>query len=155
MLKAQFINQTEEKSWNHYRYLIKEILKQADVLLNIKKAFECSIILVSADEIHRINKVYRNIDKVTDVISFASHDLLSIEVEESNLELGDIFINVTAIRNQAQDYHHSLKREFSFLVTHGLLHLLGYDHMTLEDEQKMFDLQEEILSEIAPRKHVK
>ena len=154
MIKAQFVNQTQEKSWNHYRYLIDDISSRTERLLNIEKDFEFSVILVDSQEIHRINKEYRQIDKVTDVISFASHDVLSIEVEESNLELGDVFINVTAIRDQANDYNHSLKREFSFLVTHGLLHLLGYDHMTKEDEKTMFDLQEEILNEIAPRKHI-
>ena len=70
---------------------------------------------------------------------------------EDNIELGDIFINVKSIREQAQEYGHSLKREFCFLVTHGILHLLGYDHMDSDDEKEMFSLQEEILHEIARR----
>jgi probable rRNA maturation factor len=76
---------------------------------------------------------------------------MGIQVKESINELGDIFINIDRIRSQAQDYGHSLKREFSFLVTHGLLHLLGYDHMNKNDEEEMFKLQEDILSGIAKR----
>lgn len=152
MMKAQFINQSHEQSWNQYRYLIHLISQRTQEILRIEKDFEFSIIMVDEQSIHEMNRDYRHIDRVTDVISFASHDFLSIDVEESDLEIGDVFINVTAIRNQAKEYQHSLKREFSFLVTHGLLHLLGYDHMNTRDEKIMFDLQEEILNEIAPRK---
>ncbi|MDP3442879.1 MAG: rRNA maturation RNase YbeY, partial [Ignavibacteria bacterium] len=98
-----------------------------------------------------INAEYRNLDMITDVISFASQDELMMIDNDSTVELGDIFINIQAIRNQAKEYKHSLKREFCFLVTHGILHLLGYDHINIEDEKKMFKLQEEILYEIARR----
>lgn len=146
-----FINQTDEKSWKNYRYLVDEINHECVKQLKIKKHFQFSIILVDSDTIQIINKDYRNIDKITDVISFASHDSMEFQVKESINELGDIFINIDRIRSQAQDYGHSLKREFSFLVTHGLLHLLGYDHMNKNDEEEMFKLQEDILSGIAKR----
>lgn len=146
-----FINQTTEKSWNHYRFYVDLIARKTTKLLHITKRFQFSVILVSKETIHEINRMYRNIDSETDVISFASMDSVSIQVKESTLELGDIFINVDAIRTQAKEYNHSLKREFSFLVAHGLLHLLGYDHMTKHDEEKMFTLQEEILDGIAKR----
>ena len=106
---------------------------------------------MEANTIHEINREYRKIDKETDVISFASLDDESLLNMEDTVELGDIFINVEAIREQAKDYGHSLKREFCFLVIHGILHLLGYDHLNKDDEKVMFDLQEEILNEIAKR----
>lgn len=151
MMNYAFINQSKESSWRNYKHYIDQITHKIVSVLNLNKHYDFSIILVDANAIQAINLEYRNIDKVTDVISFASQDDLSILTVEPVIELGDIFINVQAIRNQAHDYNHSLKREFSFLVTHGILHLLGYDHLSHEDETVMFNLQEEILSEIAKR----
>lgn len=150
-MNYEYINQTNEKSWKNYKPYINLIVSQIKLVMKLEKQYEFSIILVDSNKIHEINREYRNIDKATDVISFASlDDELVFDLNEV-IELGDIFINVDAIRNQASDYGHSLKREFCFLVTHGILHLLGYDHMNKEDEKKMFDLQEEILNEIARR----
>lgn len=146
-----FINQSQESSWRNYKHFIDQITQKIVTVLNLDKHYDFSIILVDASTIQSINLEYRNIDKVTDVISFASQDDLSILTVEPVIELGDIFINVQAIRIQASDYNHSLKREFCFLVTHGILHLLGYDHILQDDENKMFGLQEVILSEIAKR----
>lgn len=103
-----------------------------------------SIIFVDNDEIQRINKEYRSIDKVTDVISFAFEDNKDIVYNDIRL-LGDIYICIPKMIEQAKAYNHSEKRELSFLAVHGLLHLLGYDHMTKEDEDVMFTLQELIL----------
>jgi len=150
-MNYEYINQTNEKSWKNYKPYINLIVSRIKLVMKLEKKYEFSIILVDSNKIHEINREYRNIDKVTDVISFASlDDELLFDLNEV-IELGDIFINVDAIRSQASDYGHSLKREFCFLVTHGILHLLGYDHMNKEDEKKMFDLQEEILNEIARR----
>lgn len=150
-MNYEYINQTNEKSWKNYKPYINLIVSRIKLVMKLEKQYEFSIILVDSNKIHEINREYRNIDKVTDVISFASlDDELVFDLNEV-IELGDIFINVDAIRSQAFDYGHSLKREFCFLVTHGILHLLGYDHMNKEDEKKMFDLQEEILNEIARR----
>lgn len=146
-----FLNQSSEKSWSHYRPYLDLVSKKTSKILHITKRFQYSVILVNKETIREINRTYRKLDAETDVISFASLDSLSIQVKESSLELGDIFINVDAIRSQAKDYGHSLKREFSFLVAHGLLHLLGYDHMTKADEATMFKLQEDILDGIAKR----
>ena len=103
-----------------------------------------NIIFVSNEEIHRINKEYRNVDRPTDVISFALED------EEDNFEdpyrvLGDIYIAIDVAYEQAKTYGHSNLREVCFLATHGLLHLLGYDHMEEKDEKIMFKRQEELL----------
>ena len=105
-----------------------------------------SIIFDENKKIQEINKAYRNIDRVTDVISFALED----QKDDFQLEervLGDIFICIPRMQEQAVSYDHSEKRELAFLVVHGLLHLLGYDHQTKIDEEKMFGLQKEILDE--------
>ena len=98
------------------------------------------------EKIQEINKTYRNIDRVTDVISFALEDDDSF-VKTDFRVLGDIYICLDKAIEQAKEYGHSLKREISFLTIHGLLHLLGYDHMTEKDEKEMFGLQEMILNE--------
>ena len=105
-----------------------------------------NIIFVSNEEIHRINKEYRKVDRVTDVISFALEDNPDIVYEDFRL-LGDIYIAVDIAYDQAIEYNHSREREVCFLATHGLLHLLGYDHMTEEEEKEMFGKQEELLKE--------
>lgn len=105
-----------------------------------------SIIFVEDEEIHSINREYRGVDRVTDVISFAFEDDGKILYNEIRM-LGDIYICIPQMKRQAESYEHSEKRELSFLAVHGLLHLLGYDHMEPEDEKEMFELQELILNE--------
>ena len=97
---------------------------------------------------HRLNREYRGIDATTDVLSFAINDGEEFELpEEVEYELGDIFINVDRVKSQAAAYGHSEKREFLFLFIHGVLHCLGYDHMTKEQEDEMFGLQHKILGD--------
>lgn len=105
---------------------------------------EFNIIIVDNEKIHEINKEYRGIDRETDVISFALEDDKSMPIV-GNRVLGDIYISIDKAKSQANEYGHSLKRELCFLSIHGLLHLLGYDHMNKEDEEKMFSKQKEIL----------
>ncbi len=109
---------------------------------------EMSCILVDDEDIYQINKEYRHIDRSTDVISFALEDNEQFYIEGMPRSIGDIFISVDHARIQAQEYGHSLKREMCFLFTHGLLHLLGYDHMNEDDEKEMFSLQKEILNHL-------
>jgi len=151
MMNYEYINQSKESSWRNYKQYVDQIIVKIYEILNLDKEYVFSIILVNPETIQSINAEYRNLDMITDVISFASQDEVMMIDNDINVELGDIFINIQAIRNQANEYNHSLKREFCFLVTHGILHLLGYDHINLEDEKKMFKLQEEILYEIARR----
>ena len=103
-----------------------------------------NVIFVLDDEIHKLNREYRNVDRVTDVISFALEDNDDFSYGDIRM-LGDIYICIPQMKRQAEEYGHSEKRELSFLAVHGLLHLLGYDHMKKEDEEVMFKLQEEIL----------
>jgi len=151
MMNYEYINQSKESSWRNYKQYIDQIIVKIYEILDLDKDYVFSIILVNPETIQSINAEYRNLDTITDVISFASQDEVVMIDNDTTVELGDIFINIQAIRNQAKEYEHSLKREFCFLVTHGILHLLGYDHLNLEDENKMFKLQEEILYEIARR----
>lgn len=151
MIDYQFINQSSESTWSNYRRFVKAICEKTTLYLKLEKTYSFSIILMDEEEIRIINRDYRQNDRPTDVISFASNDETDLIVSGDEIELGDVFINVQAIRSQAEDYGHSLRREFSFLVTHGLLHLFGYDHIDKKDEDEMFKLQEDILSEIARR----
>ena len=105
-----------------------------------------NIIFVSNEKIHEINKEFRHVDRITDVISFALEDNLDIVYDDFRL-LGDIYIAIDVAYDQAIEYNHSREREVCFLATHGLLHLLGYDHMTEEEEKEMFGKQEELLKE--------
>ena len=147
------INQSSEKRWNRYKKDFETIARRAKEVLQLKNEYSASVIFVDPSEIHEINRDYRHIDRPTDVISFALKDGEDdYEMMEGNDELGDIFINIQAIVDQANEYGHSMRREVCFLFTHGLLHLLGYDHMNLEDEKEMFNLQDVILDDIVPKK---
>ena len=106
-----------------------------------------NLIIVDNDYIHKLNKDYRNIDRETDVITFALEDEDSLIVESDERILGDIYISIDKARSQSIEYGHSLLRELSFLAVHGFYHLLGYDHQTEEEEKIMFKKQEEVLEE--------
>lgn len=126
---------------SEYSYL-EELLDLAIKKLNIDGIF--TITFIGDEMMHEMNYKYRNIDRTTDVLSFALNDSETNFTEEINV-LGDIFISIPKMKEQAIEYGHSEKRELSFLTIHGLLHLLGYDHMTTEDEREMFSLQREVL----------
>lgn len=128
--------------YSYIKKVIKRTLKKLDAL----DAY-LSVIFVCEKEIRDINREYRGIDKVTDVISFALEDSGSLIEKENIRVLGDIYICIPRCLEQAEEYGHSVKRELSFLTVHGLLHLLGYDHVKKEDEEVMFKLQELILNE--------
>ena len=106
---------------------------------------EFNLIIVDNKYIHELNKTYRGIDRETDVITFALEDDKTIILPSEERILGDIYISIDRAREQAEEYGHSLLRELSFLAVHGFYHLLGYDHMTEEDEKVMFQKQEEVL----------
>ncbi|MEG0361658.1 MAG: rRNA maturation RNase YbeY [Longicatena sp.] len=147
------INQSDEKKWSRYKKDFVTISERAQVVLKLSEPFSASVIFATPDKIHEINREYRNIDRTTDVISFALKDSEDdYDLMDGEDELGDIFINIEAIVQQAHEYGHSMRREVCFLFTHGLLHLLGYDHMKAEDEHIMFQLQDEILDVIVPKK---
>lgn len=135
------MNLCEESYEKQFLEIIKATLKY----LRIDDDVELSCLLVNDEKIHEINRDYRDIDRSTDVISFALEDNEQFYVEGMPRSLGDIFISIDHAKGQSKEYGHSLKREMCFLFTHGLLHLLGYDHMNEDDEQVMFSLQNDIL----------
>lgn len=120
---------------DYIKYVVKE--------LDIENAI-FNIIFIDNEEIRKINREYRNVDRETDVISFALEDNMDVVYEDFRL-LGDIYISYEKAMEQAELYNHSVKREVFFLATHGILHLLGYDHMEEEDEKVMFGKQNELL----------
>ncbi len=138
----EIINETDEKIVE-----LKKINELIDFALKKEKLdnVEFNIIIVNNERIKQINKEYRNIDRETDVISFALEDYKDITLPYRLL--GDIYISIDKAKSQAVDYGHSLLRELGFLSIHGLLHLLGYDHIKEEEEKVMFTRQEEILNE--------
>lgn len=131
-----------------YSYL-ESLLDRAIDKLGVKGIF--TIAFIDDEKMHEMNLRYRQIDRTTDVLSFALNDSDCTFREKINI-LGDIFISIPKMKSQAREYGHSEKRELSFLSVHGLLHLLGYDHMEPEDEKEMFGLQEEILHEVGIEK---
>lgn len=110
-----------------------------------------NVIIINDEEIHKLNKNYRGINRATDVITFALEDAKD-NISLSIRMLGDIYISYDKVTEQAKEYGHDNKREICFLAVHGLLHLLGYDHMEKCDEEKMFKLQKELLEEYGIKK---
>ena len=131
----------DKVDYKDYEYLY-DLLEFALEKLNIENS-TFSVILTDDEEVHYLNKTYRNIDRTTDVLSFALNDNGAFPGPVN--VLGDIFISIPKMKEQAIEYSHSEKRELSFLALHGLLHLLGYDHMNPDDEKEMFSLQNELL----------
>lgn len=144
-----------------HKFTIKRLLEGALKCLNQPhRDIEMSLSIVSPEEIRQLNQQYRGIDDVTDVLSFPTVDnsersVLKIENYPSDintstgkLNIGDVIICFERASQQAKAYGHSLKRELSFLSLHGLLHLLGYDHMNEQDEKQMIDLQNQILNKM-------
>lgn len=146
MINFNLEGKTEKINDLNPNVVIKKILKEINDYEGLTKIHYLSYIIVDNDEIHKINKEYRHIDRPTDVITFASIDdeVKGIIPEE----LGDIFISYEKVYSQASEYGHSPLREFAFLVIHGALHSLGYDHQTKEQEEIMFALQNKILDKI-------
>ena len=143
--KFSIYNQTDCNLDSELR-VMEEYLRKCLDLEKVKNAV-FSVIITDNKSIRDMNRDYRGIDKETDVISFALEDEKDENVFLNERLLGDIYISIDKAKEQADEYGHSLTRELSFLAVHGLLHLLGYDHMTEEDEKIMFGKQELILGE--------
>lgn len=149
-MNIDFVFDNEVENFeNNYEQDFTAIIEQALKTLGIEDDVEVSCVLVDDERIHEINREYRHIDRSTDVISFTMEDNDQFYVEGMPRTLGDIFISVDHAKKQAEEYGHSLRREMCFLFTHGILHLLGYDHMTDEQEKEMFGLQDQILGALS------
>lgn len=130
--------------YQDYEYL-NEVIEFTLKKFNMNDAI-LNVIFIDDKVMHEMNYNYRGIDRTTDVLSFALNDNRRIETEIN--VLGDIYISIDKMKSQAIDYDHSEKRELSFLTVHGVLHLLGFDHINEDDEKIMFSLQKEILNEL-------
>ncbi|MGV2875127.1 rRNA maturation RNase YbeY [Macrococcus capreoli] len=147
MLTVDFIDDANLIASQHLDE-IEKLLQFAAAEEGIEEEAEVAVSFVDEAEIQQINKTYRNKDSVTDVISFALEEGEDedFEMPDAPRVLGDIIICVKRAEAQAEEYGHSFERELGFLSVHGLLHLLGYDHMNEADEKKMFGRQDEILN---------
>lgn len=138
-----------DESFNQYQKVYETLLKKTLKHLALKFDPFLSVTLVDNDYIQEINRNYRHIDSPTDVISFAfmdgNNEKDNVFHSGTMVVLGEIYISLDKARTQAESYGHSLDRELKFLFVHGFLHLLGYDHLTEEDEKVMFSLQDQIL----------
>lgn len=132
---------------------VKRVLEYAVKKENLEKV-EFNVIMVDNSYIHELNKTYRGIDRETDVITFALEDEEEVVNGSESRVLGDIYISIDKAEIQAEEYHHSLKRELSFLAVHGFYHLLGYDHIKKEEEKIMFHRQEEVLNECGIKREI-
>ncbi len=147
-LMIDLVDETDQLS-DEQMEEIEKLLNFAAEKENVEDNSEVSVTFVSNERIHEINREYRDKDAPTDVISFAMEELGEGEIELIGEELprvlGDIIISIPKAEEQAEEYGHSFIRELGFLSVHGFLHLLGYDHMEKDEEEKMFSRQKEIL----------
>jgi len=145
-MEFSFNNETNN-TLEEYSELYEKLFLKTLKTLNLSSKYIVSVTIVSKEEIHRINREYRHIDRPTDVISFAFLDDKKEIVKGGDIpiDLGEIYICYDVAEENAKKYGNTLKRELCFLSVHGYLHLLGYDHITKEDETIMFGLQDVIL----------
>lgn len=147
-LTIDMFDETEELTETTQQEVLKLVTYAAETE-QLVDAAELSITFVDNDRIQEINREYRGKDMPTDVISFALEEMGEGEMEydmgNTPRMLGDIIISIPRAKEQAADYGHSFERELGFLAVHGFLHLLGYDHMTDEEEIVMVQRQKEIL----------
>lgn len=154
-MDLEIYDKTKDGVDQKYIDLVEDVLQFASKVLELKDNTEMSVTFVNNDEIKEINSKYRGVDRATDVISFAIEDgeddfplimddEMAAEIPEN---IGDIFVSIDKVAEQAEFLDHSYERELGFLVVHGFLHLNGYDHMKQEDEDVMFPLQRKIMDD--------
>ena len=147
-MELDFVN-NGPASYDAFEKTFVDLMKKTFAHLKVKENYLVDVTIVNNEDIHKVNREYRGVDRPTDVISFAFMDDKNETVLDKKIptSLGEIIISYEKAEEQAKEYGHSINREMSFLFVHGLLHLLGYDHMKKEDEVVMFRLQDEILGE--------
>ena len=150
-------NQRKFKVTKDMRDLVRSAVKAALEYMDFPLKSEVSVMFTDDEEIHKLNRLHRGVDRPTDVLSFPLFEYdENGDITEDDLDfnpngemiLGDIVISLETASRQAQEYGHSFEREIGFLTVHSMLHPFGYDHMTPEDEEEMFGYQREILERI-------
>jgi probable rRNA maturation factor len=143
-----FIDEMNEIS-EEQQQTLEKLLYHAAKVEGLDGEAEMSVTFVDNNRIQELNREHRQKDQPTDVLSFAMEEMGEGEIEIVGMVgprlLGDIIISIPRMKEQAEEYGHSFMRELGFLTVHGFLHLLGYDHMTEEEEKEMFTKQKEIL----------
>lgn len=146
-------NQAKARFNFHYKVVIEKAVRTVMEEKNIPSELDVNVLIVSPEEIRSINNETRNIDKVTDILSFPyfEYDIPGIFDEENNEWneediLGDIVVCADKIKSQAEEYGHSQKRELAFLIVHSMLHITGYDHIDADDAVVMEAEQEKIMN---------
>jgi probable rRNA maturation factor len=153
MMDTMIINQQTRAKFTHeMERIIENTANTAAKLLGLPEATELSVMIVDNEYIRELNFLYRSKDEATDVLSFALNELGADEPDyedpaEVNM-LGDVVISLEMAQSQSVDYGHSMEREIAYLLTHGLLHLLGYDHDTEADKKIMRDIEEKIMTAV-------
>lgn len=138
--------------------IINRVVSTVLKLEGIKHDVNVFVMLTNNDEIHVINKEQRNVDRPTDVLSFPMYEREEIALlktkKQDNVEemLGDIIISIPKVIEQAKEYGHSYERELAYLTTHGMMHLLGYDHMIDEEKAEMRKHEEAVLEKLDIRR---
>ena len=142
----------ERKS--EYEDIIERVLTKCFEIENIQsKNLYISIILTTPEEIRKLNREYRDVDKETDVLSFPMYEKVEIEELEKSISewddvLGDIVISIPRVEEQAKEYGHSFEREFAYMLVHGFYHLMGEDHIKEEDKKQMREKEERVLESL-------
>lgn len=138
-----------------YEEVITKVLEKCYEIEGLENSkLDITITLTNPENIHQINKEYRNIDRATDVLSFPMFEKEELDEKLANNEfehedvLGDIIISIEKVEEQAKEYGHSFERELSYMVVHGFYHLMGYDHIEEADKKKMRPKEEKVLTEL-------
>ncbi len=157
-MKVEIRNdQNKFKVTKEIRNLVRLAVKTSLEYMEFPQNCEISVMFCDNERIKRLNRNHRDIDRVTDVLSFPlfeydeNGEIIEDELDfnpEGEMMLGDIVISLERAAQQAEEYGHSFEREIGFLTVHSMLHLFGFDHMTPEDEEDMFEYQREILEEM-------
>ncbi len=148
-MKLVFSNETDFVFDSEMMDMFNEAIKTALEFEGFSQNWEVGLTIVDGENIRQLNGKFRGIDRATDVLSFPLYDNWDkFPKEEGGAILGDIVINIEKAVEQSREYGHSLKRELGFLTVHSMLHLMGYDHMTEDEEKEMFDRQRKILDKM-------
>ena len=145
------INFLDIEENTEYVQILNKVLKECFLEENLKdKKLYVNIVLTNPENIRKMNKEYRNIDKETDVLSFPMFEKYELEERKSLNEdiLGDIVISIERVKEQANEYGHSFERELSYMAVHGFYHLMGYDHIDEEDKVIMRQKEEVVLEKM-------
>jgi probable rRNA maturation factor len=152
-METMIINQQNKINYNKdLQQIILNVVNSAGKVVKLPKNSEISILLVDNSYIKELNFIYRNQNTPTDVLSFAMNELAEDEPDYESLDevniLGDIVISMEKVVEQSEEYGHSISRELGYLVAHGMLHLIGYDHETEEEARGMRNLEEKIMQSV-------